>query len=248
MLRKGIKYHLLKVLPYGKEVKINLGNGLKYILRSKTMDKSILKEIWITNLYDKHGIRVEKGDTVIDIGAHVGIFSTYASQRVGEGRVFAFEPHPDNFKMLSRHKEINGLSNLSVNNLAITGESGNKNLNVSPDNNTGGHSLYLKADSSKKIEVETMSLREFCEQEKIEKINFLKLDCEGAEFEILKSDQAILDRVEKVILECHPYEGNPASDMMEILEKNNFQLYRDSDIDLNKAHMIYGVKKGLVNT
>ena len=99
IIKWRIKYHLLKIAPYGSKIKIDLINGLKYILRSKTLDKAILKEVWIRKIYDQFGIKVEEGDTVIDIGAHVGIFSIYAAELSKSGKVYAFEPFLENFSM-----------------------------------------------------------------------------------------------------------------------------------------------------
>jgi|TARA_B110000238_G_scaffold14253_1_gene13866 precorrin-6B methylase 2 len=67
----------------------------------------VFKEVWLKNIYEKNKIVVEEGDLVIDIGAHIGIFSTYAAELNKTGKIYAFEPFKDNFKRLEMHKEIN---------------------------------------------------------------------------------------------------------------------------------------------
>ena len=234
-------YHLSKIAPMNTRIPIALTNGLKFVLRARTMDKSVLKEVWISSIYNKHNIDVEQGDTVVDIGAHIGLFSVYASSISETGKVYAFEPFVNNFKQLKEHKEINHQDNLSIYNIAISDKAGTATLNLSPDNNTGGHSLHLKTHSDNKVEVETMSLTSFCAQENIDKIDYLKLDCEGAEFTILQADESILNRVRKIVMECHPYEENTVDAMIELLGRNGFKVTRESNNSPSGTEMLYAI-------
>lgn len=242
MLKNKIGYHWSKLAPFGKDVTINLKNGLRFIVRAKTMDRSVLKEVWLKNIYDQHGINVEEGDTVIDIGAHIGVFSVYAADRSKTGKVYAFEPFIENYKRLDRHKSINHKSNLHIFNKGVSSIDGTQMLFLSPDNNTGGHSLHLKNESTNKVEIETLTLPKFCEEHQIDKIDFLKLDCEGAEFDILKSNEAILDRVVKMVLECHPYANNTVQSMIDLLEKHHFKVMRETEDKGEATQMLYARK------
>lgn len=242
IIKSKIGYHLSKVAPFGLRIGIRLRNGLKYIVRSRTMDRSIIKEVWISKVYDQFGIKVEKGDTVIDIGAHIGVFSTYAATLSETGKIYAFEPFMDNFKMLEQHKLMNQKENLFVFNKGVSDTAGKKTLFLSPDNNTGGHSLHLKNHSSNKIEIETIQLGAFCKEHNIHQIDFLKLDCEGAEFEILKSNESILDKVQKVVMECHPYANHTVSEMIGLLERNEFEIMRETHKSLEDIQMLYARK------
>lgn len=243
MLKSKLGYHWSKLAPFGKDVKINLKNGLKFVVRAKTMDRSVVKEVWLQNIYNQHGINVSEGDTVVDIGAHIGVFSVYAADRSKTGQVYAFEPFIENFKRLDRHKTINSKTNLNIFNQGVSNIDGTQTLFLSPDNNTGGHSLHLKNESDNKVEIQTITLPKFCDDHQIEKIDFLKLDCEGAEFDILKSNEAILDRVDKMVLECHPYEDNTVQSMITLLEKNNFKVLREAEDKGDSTQMLYAKKK-----
>lgn len=238
-LKGKFKYQLSKLAPFGSDISIKLKNGLEFIVRARTMDRSIIKEVWMQDIYNQHGICVEEGDTVIDIGAHVGIFSIYAANRSKTGKVFAFEPFIENFKRLENHKKINAKSNLSVYNLGMSNIEGTQTLNLSPDNNTGGHSIHLKTESDNKIEIQTIRLADFCKQEKIDQIDFLKLDCEGAEFDIIKSDMTILSKVSKIIMECHPYGENTVPSMVKLLEDNGFKVFRQEGKSDDETQMLY---------
>jgi FkbM family methyltransferase len=237
-LKGKFKYQLSKILPLNVNVKISLRNGLKFVVRARTMDRSVLKEVWIKEIYDKHGVKVEKGDTVVDIGGHIGIFSIYAAHLSETGKVYAFEPFIENFKRLEDHKKINHKENLIAYNKGVAETDGKQTLFLSPDKNTGGHSMHLKNQSERKVEIETINLIKFCDENKIDKIDFLKLDCEGAEFDILKGSEAILNRVKKVIMECHPYGENTCDKMVAMLEKNGFNVIRESN-HIGGIEMLY---------
>jgi FkbM family methyltransferase len=241
MLTSKYKYNLSKLLPKNTNVTIKLNNGLKFIVRARTMDRSVLKEVWLREIYNKHGIRVEKGDTVIDIGGHIGLFSVYAAHRSKTGNVYAFEPFIENFSRLEQHKQLNQCENLHVFNRGVDATTGKKTLYLSPDKNTGGHSLHLKKQSDRQVEIETINIIEFCDQQHITKINFLKLDCEGAEFEIIKSSESILSRVEKIVMECHPYGDHTCDEMVFILQKNGFKVIRESN-HIGGIEMLYCVR------
>lgn len=236
-------YHLSKIAPMNTRIPIMLTNGLKFYIRARTMDKSVLKEVWVKSIYNKHGIGVAPGDTVVDIGGHIGLFSVYASSLSKTGKVYAFEPFLKNFEKLKEHKQINKQDNLFIFNKAIADKEGTQTLFLSPDNNTGGHSLHLKTESDNTAVVETLSLASFCKSENIDRIDYLKLDCEGAEFNIIKADESILDRVKKLVMECHPHGDNTVDAMIEILERHGFEVNRESSNSPSGNEMLYCINR-----
>lgn len=243
IFKSRLKYELSKIAPKNTDINIKLKSGLQFVVRARTMDRSVIKEVWMMDVYDKFGIRVEKGDTVIDIGAHIGVFSIYAAELSQTGKVFAFEPFIENFKRLEHHKKINNKTNLSIYNKGVSDKTGKQTLHLSPDNNTGGHSLHLKNNSSRTVEIETIFLPEFCAQNKIEKIDFLKLDCEGAEFEILNSSKEILNKVNKIIMECHPYGTHTVNEMIALLEAHQFDVKREIAHKETGIEILYARRK-----
>ncbi|MDG2372082.1 MAG: FkbM family methyltransferase [Flavobacteriaceae bacterium] len=243
ILKQKYKYYLLKLAPKGFFISLELINNLKYKLKSSSMDKTVFKEVWLKNIYNKNGVFIEEGDLVIDIGAHIGIFSTYASELSKYGKVYAFEPFKENFKRLKMHKELNHNENLNIYNYGVGGENGERTFYLH-NKNTGGHSLHTNKNSKNKIEIKTIRLSDFCEKENIENIDFLKVDCEGAEFEILKSDEKLLSKVKKIVLECHPFENNNASYIINLLNRYNFDVIKESeDKAEDELQMIYAIKK-----
>jgi FkbM family methyltransferase len=223
-------------------VNIKFNNGLQFFVRAKSGDKSILQEVWLKNIYNKYGVNVNNGDTVIDVGAHIGMFSVYAAHLNPNGKVYSFEPFIENYNLLVRHKEINALNNLHIYNNAVSNTEGTQTLHIASEN-SGGHSLKEFDMNGKSVNIETINLSRFCEKNNINKINFLKLDCEGAEYEILFDDEKILNKVDKIIMEVHPYFGKPVDEMVALLEKYNFKVDREKNGKESIVEMIYAKKQ-----
>lgn len=77
-------------------------NNLKFIVRLFTYDTWILDEIIFRNVYNCPGYEIKNDDTVIDIGAHIGVFTIYAASKAKNGKVFSFEPLKDNYLLLKK--------------------------------------------------------------------------------------------------------------------------------------------------
>jgi len=243
MLKNKIGYHWSKIAPFGSDVKIKLTNGTKFIVRARTMDRSVVKEVWLHEIYNQHGITVEENDIVLDIGGHIGVFNVYAAQKAKNGKVYSFEPFSKNFERLKMHAQMNQLSNVKLINKAVAAQTGKQTLNLSPDNNTGGHSLHLKTESDNKVEIETISLADFYQQEGITKVDFLKLDCEGAEFEIVQNNKELISQVERIILECHPHGDKTVDGMIALLEEMGYDVQSEKEQKGDHVQMLYARKK-----
>ncbi len=101
------------------------------------------------------------GMNVADLGAHVGFFTLLAAGLVGlAGRVYAFEPHPENFTILKKNISLNQCTNVLAVGKAVSDRSGKVQLWGSQA--SGGHSIFKSSQSSKEgFEVEVISLDEF---------------------------------------------------------------------------------------
>jgi FkbM family methyltransferase len=242
IFKNKFKYYLLKIAPKGFIVSIELKNNIKYKLRGRVADKTVLKEVWLKNMYNQFGVKVEDGDLVIDIGAHVGIFSTYAAENNKSGKIFSFEPFQDNFNRLKFHRDLNKKSNIKTLNYGIAGENGKKVFYVN-SKNSGGNSFIKNVERKKEVKISAIKLSDFCKKEKIKKIDFLKIDCEGAEFEIFQKDESFLKIVKKIIMECHPVDGQSVFSILSTLKKYNFKIHNEDEIlSDNKLNMIYASK------
>lgn len=156
---------------------------------------------------DSYGIRAldfRVGDVVIDIGAHVGMFSIYLATRYPGVQVFAFEPVRENYQNLIKNIKINGVENVTPCNKAITQDGRNIEM-VVHQTNTGGATANLRKRERPEHfhrEIESITLSEIFSAHKIDRCKLLKIDCEGSEHEILRSTPR-LGQVENLCGELH---------------------------------------------
>jgi FkbM family methyltransferase len=142
-------------------------------------------------------------------------------------RVYSFEPVASNFAWLRKNVEESGLKNVQIFQQAVAGSAGQKPLFIEP---TSGmfHSLFndVAIDKSKRHPemVECTTLDDIFKLHQIERCDLLKLDCEGAEYEILtNSSPETLNRVRKIAGEWH--EGHyPVEALRQVLESGSFQI------------------------
>jgi hypothetical protein len=76
---------------------LNLKNGLKIKLRTKSTDLQAFANVWILKEYEVKGFEILQNEIIIDIGGHIGLFSLYASLKNPDGKIISIEPHPQNF-------------------------------------------------------------------------------------------------------------------------------------------------------
>jgi FkbM family methyltransferase len=140
---------------------------------------------------------VKPGMTVFDVGANVGKYTKLFSQLVGpRGRVFAFEPDPESASKVRELAKRDELTNVTVVEAAVCDESGKLTLNQFPREYCTWNSLGRpQMEDPRKpttlvpivstVEVAAVTIDDFCAAQGIEKIDYLKLDVEGAEFRAL---------------------------------------------------------------
>jgi FkbM family methyltransferase len=137
------------------------------------------------------------GMTVLDLGAHHGLYSLLASKRVGrDGRVFAFEPSPRERRALRANLLLNFCRNVSVQGIALGGEEREEDLFVVQGYQTGCNSLRPPdaLSATKPVRVQVVKLDSWLAKQKIDRVDFIKLDVEGAELETLKGAARLLER------------------------------------------------------
>lgn len=164
-------------------------NGHRF--RLDTRDVGIAHEVLLHGAYEStetllFAESVPEGGVVLDVGANVGIYTVIAAERVGpQGRVYALEPDPANFSLLCENVALNGYGDrVVVLQKAVADASGQRRL-VQHDVNLGLHHLNDDAELEghwvSSTMVETVSLDGLIEAERLERVDVVKLDVEGAE-------------------------------------------------------------------
>jgi FkbM family methyltransferase len=136
---------------------------------------------------------IRPGDVVLDIGANIGYFTLLFAKLVGrDGAVFAFEPTPDTFALASKNVELNGYSNVTLVQKALSNRAGRASL-VVYDDIPGKNRLTPGVTEKNSIEVETVRLDDYFANYSRE-ISFIKIDVEGAELLALEGGRRLLGR------------------------------------------------------
>jgi FkbM family methyltransferase len=186
-----------------------------------------------------HCFTPKEGDTVIDIGAHVGRYTLIASKRVGsKGLVLAIEPDPTNIQMLKSNIELNNLTNVKIVRCAVCAEQ--KKIKLYLPSNDSQVTIYNtimqeRAHSSERsLDVDGYTLNFLADKyldpiaEDNKKENWIKIDVEGAEYEVLRGATNLLSRNQAatILLEIHNLrEGfNLYEPIIEFLKAYEFRL------------------------
>lgn len=176
-------------------------------------DEGVSTTLFLSGSWENFATRimaneVQKGNVVLDIGANIGYHTLILAEKVGrDGRVFAFEPDPWNFRLLNMNIEVNDYHNIIPVQRAVSNVTGKGKLYLSTNYGTfGGHTMFGKQlnQGSHPIEVETTRLDDYFKDED-RRIDFLKMDIQGAEFAALQGMTSIIsDNKLKIIMEFIP--------------------------------------------
>ena len=165
----------------------------------------VANETWLDE-YGLARIKFQRGDIVVDIGAHVGIFAIYAAKRHPDISVLAFEPDPVNFSNLLANIAANGVANVIPHRLAVTCDGRPFTLDTPSENSGAAGGYYTRHDGYARSSADSITLDEIFDRCVIRRCKLLKIDCEGAEYEILTCT-SVLDRVEWLSGEFHVSES-----------------------------------------
>jgi FkbM family methyltransferase len=179
---------------------------------------------------------VAPGMTVLDIGAHQGFYTLLTSTRVGpSGRVFSFEPSPRERAALHRHVKWNRRGNVSVQGLALGNEEKTASLFVVNQDQTGCNSLRLPAsdvhESWSPVNVQVSRLDGWLAGREIGAIDFVKLDVEGGELDVLKGAREFLERRPRPVFLVEVQDirtanwAYPAKEVISYLAQRGFQWF-----------------------
>lgn len=138
---------------------------------------------------------IPEGATVLDIGGHIGTFTTWAVGQ-GAGKVVAYEPEPDNFRMLSLNTA--GMP-VELNNKAVTRDGRDVALHVKTSGHTGGHSIIFNGPTRQDLIVPSDRFIDIVNR--VQPV-VIKMDCEGAEYEF-DLPETLPDSVRYVTMEIH---------------------------------------------
>jgi FkbM family methyltransferase len=181
----------------------------------------------------------KEGDVVVDIGAHIGLYTMISSKRIGaNGKVFAIEADPRNFEILDRNIKLNNLTNvIPFNYIAYS-----KEMELVLEEYARMLGLDGKP-SDKSVAVRVNTLDNLLRQNGINEVNWMKIDVEGAELEVLKGAHNILSNSKdiSVFIEIHGI-SHLYKPIMELLGSYNFKIVFEKTFEGYQRQNMRGAK------
>jgi FkbM family methyltransferase len=209
-LSQVIKAYLFKVLGFNNVI-LNLPDDMRIIVSLDQLPNffSNLLHVYYYLDYAFVSEAVPKaGWRLIDVGAYLGTYTLWSAQKIGiEGEIIALEPHPKSRTLLERTIKLNNLQNVKVLPYALSTYDG-KSILYSPRYRAlaslrRDHPEYFCGEVLEEYEVECVSLRTLLNMVEFDKIDLLKLDIEGLEYDVLEHSMSELSRIRRILIEAH---------------------------------------------
>ncbi|WP_167487666.1 FkbM family methyltransferase [Nocardia terpenica] len=225
------------IVKTGAGRNISLSNGLTLWtpreIRAMAARYTV-REIFEGERYRHPGFELAPGDNVIDIGANIGVFALWAAPRIPGGRILAVEPSPVVFDCLRRNVELNGLDRVDLVNAAVGRDGATLDFVYNSRWPTMGHakglspSKVLLTNHKHDIyqQVPTVSLATMMDRYEMDRVHYLKVDCEGGEFDIFREmDSDHWRRIDKIGAEFHEFAPDlDRRELVQILEAEGFEV------------------------
>lgn len=194
-----------KILAYLNRIKISivLPDGNRIMCRIP--DLIVVSDVYMIDVYGN--LEPSEGSLIFDIGANIGLFSIKMATRKRTATVIAVEPDPENFQMLKKNLELNGIKSVIPLNMALSDRGGKLEFFVSATNKAAS-SIYRHDEHMSGVEVEANTFDCLLGKLEIAQLNremFVKMDVEGAELRILNGAKSLAAAADvKVVMETHP--------------------------------------------
>ena len=227
----------------GVDEAMDLPNGLEFRFPApmRGAAKFLVREIFHRRRYHRPGFEIGLDDTVIDIGANMGLFSLWAAPQARHGRVIAVEPTAA-IDVLEHSARLNLLSHVTPLKAAIGRDGETIELEHYPGFNIVTHQhgwrpaaitraavrlLYGRAGVEPvRVAAPCVSLGTLMDEHEIDSVNFLKVDCEGAEYEMFRElAPRHWSRIERIAMEFHElHPGHRHGELVTMLRDRGFQV------------------------
>jgi FkbM family methyltransferase len=172
--------------------------------------------------------RLERFRTILDVGANLGCFALYAAQRCPDAKIYCYEPERRNFESLVRNLKINELAGqVSAFQCAVASSGRRRELAVTEESLR--NSFHIFPPEATRETVDCMTLPNILETQKLGTVDLLKMNCEGAEYEILEGcSDADLRRITNIRLEYHnmPSLKRTGEDLAKFLQDRGYRIER----------------------
>ena len=173
-------------------------------------------------------VNFKPGDVILDLGANLGIISILLAKKFPQTKIYSFEASPINYQNFVKNIEDNNCTNIFPFNLAVWSTSNTTIEIPTSPTNSGGSSIYYKSeffDQYPISKVETISLEDIFDQNNIGICKLLKIDVEGAEYEIFSAyPEEKLSNIKNIGIEFHQCEADNLINLKQVLKNNNVNI------------------------
>lgn len=213
-------------------------DGARFHHRIGTTDELVLDAQYGSPRFLAAGYQARETDTILDVGAHIGVFAVLAARHVPKGVVHALEPGAENFVLLQRNLRENGVKNAVAHKLALSRSTGTIRLYHGPG--SVGHSLYPNPEwegvpielRDKGAEPEephediyAQVFEEFLAEQKINRVDYMKMNIEGAEYDVFdQAPDSVLRSISAMQVELHPAEDGVVTGLLERVTAAGFRI------------------------
>src|SRR5579864_1291726 len=188
-----------------------LGRGVRRNISGTTVRLPVRFSRYYAGNYESQTLgfikrNCKQGDTAFDLGAHLGLITVVMAQCVGpKGSVISFEPTPFTNSILRRTVRINGIQNVvEVRNEAVSDVNGRASFHDTNNEASNANSLVRGPQTHHSLEVSTIALDDFADERNLRPA-VIKIDVEGAEFDVLRGATRLIRRVRPALwLALHP--------------------------------------------
>jgi len=256
MMNRGLKYLIKsRSLNFVKDLKDKnhqisniTWNNRKVFYRTSSSDMTLIYEILLKSKFKAEYFFPDELDpkVIFDIGGNIGITSIFLAHLFPNAKIYSFEPLPENFEILK--KNIKKYNNIEAFNIGLGSKNGNFKVYYSNDSeNFGGISFHpdpVGNNLDSFIVCEVQNINTVVEKLNLDYIDIIKIDTEGAEYDILTSlKEKIIKKAAWITGELH---GNKDFELLAYLNKLGFSLSVRKQID-NRLFMFHAGKLEIIS-
>ncbi|HEU4435170.1 MAG TPA: amino acid adenylation domain-containing protein, partial [Pyrinomonadaceae bacterium] len=247
-----------------------LPNGIRMYQLNRNETDVLYQEIFEQQSYLRHGVTVQDGDCVFDVGANIGMFTVFVNSRCTPSRVYAFEPIPETHEVLRRNLELHRIKGQSFV-CALSSYNGTAQFTYYPRTSTMSGAYANAAEDervsraflrqqhegmvtfedelmegrfeTREVNVLVRTLSDVIRSENIERIDLLKIDVEKSELDVLQGiEDADWDRIVQLVIEVHD-ESDRIAAIERLLAAKGFAVEVEEDLMLKKTGLynIYAI-------
>lgn len=212
-----------------------------------TVDVGVSRSLDTYKMYENDDIEmvkkeIDKNSTMIDIGAHIGLYTLIFSKFLDNGKIISFEPSSHNYSILEKNIKLNNCNNVILNKNAVYSKNMEVDLHVN-NYNTGDNRIYYPGIKRQIEKVSAITIDTYLmNNEYINNISFIKIDTQGVELAVLQGcEKTLLKYHPKILFEYWPRGlkeyGSTEEELLNFLINLGYKIYRNGKefyYDLNQ--------------